>query len=42
MPHIKTVCLLKMFRKDYTSTLTIILVQITFTTFLGDILDDVS
>ena len=42
MPHIKTVCLLKMFRKGFTSSFKIILVQITLKTFLGDTLDDVS
>ena len=42
MLHKKQFALLKMFKEDYTSTLTIILLQITLTTFLGDILDDVS
>ena len=42
MLHKKQFALLKMFRKEYTSSLKIILVQITFTTFLGDTLDDVS
>ena len=42
MPYKKQFGLLKMFRKDYTSSIKIILLQITFTTFLGDILDDFS
>ena len=42
MPHIKTVCLLKMFRKGFTSSFKIILVQIILTTFFGDTLNDVN